>query len=94
MAEELYQVLQGEPYAEFPKRLDPDSVLSGNNYPRYEKSLVEAVMPVEAQIFRWPNFLIDSTKWNPQECSNYSVNIVIMTQTRSGKILCSILWQS
>ena len=34
MAEELYQALQGEPYVEFPNRLDPDSGVEWDQLPK------------------------------------------------------------
>ena len=37
MAEELYQALQGEPYIEFPKRLDPDSGVEWDQLPKIQK---------------------------------------------------------
>ena len=37
MAEELYQALQGEPYVEFPNRLDPDSGVEWDQLPKIRK---------------------------------------------------------
>ena len=37
MAEELYQVIQGKPYIEFPKRLDPDSSVEWEQLPKIRK---------------------------------------------------------
>ena len=37
MAEELYQALQGEPYVEFPNRLDPDSGVEWDQLPKMRK---------------------------------------------------------